>query len=425
MAIEQYRGARESPGCGDCPCAVNGRPKRPVPAFGAMGGLAVIGEGPGTEETLQGYPFVGPSGHLVNKILRENGIERAHLWITNVLLCARPPDDAKLAKAVYCCQPRLREELKDIAPTAILALGATAARALGLQATSVMDARGTVQSTAMLPGVPVITSIHPAAILRGGAGEVSAGKNKQGADAQVFFLAADIVKAYRISKGQIAPIWSDDITVVTEAHPPLLSTILKEAYEWGLLGLDLEWVPDGRITWLGLGTRHRSVSFWFPVLGAPALGLVRAAMEDASLPKLIHNLQADKEVWEREVGPIHGRIEDTMLAHNAAFPGIAHDLQQVASQYLAVPPWKTIRRQQQAATAVAIKEGVKAEKAATKQAAHEERNRKSAEAAVARKAIKQAEHDARNAARASEREAKKATTKKRISVVDESERKLI
>ncbi len=209
-----YRGPDASPNCATCPCARAGRPGSPVRAFGAVGGLAIVGEGPSTEEQMQKHPFVGPSGQLLNKVLSRNGIERLSLWITNGLLCSRPSDDAAMYKAMQCCRPRLERELQDIQPTAILALGKTAMMSLRLETQSISDARGTVQTSPLFPGIPVVTSIHPAALLRGGSGEMATGgSQKQNVDAQMMFLEADIVKVHRVATGQVAPEWSDDVMV--------------------------------------------------------------------------------------------------------------------------------------------------------------------------------------------------------------------
>ena len=216
----QFSGPGHSPKCSSCPCAVNGQPRARtlVPGFGARRGLMVIGEGPSTEEIEQHTPFVGPSGRTLNGVLTKYGIDRQLLWVSNALLCPRPYDEGDMHIALACCRPRLELEIKSVDPTAILALGRNAMVALELQTTNMGDARGTVQDSQLAFGVPIITSIHPAAILRGGAGEGTegGGKQKMNMDAQMLFLEADIVKAHKIATGAIAGAWSDDIDVFVE-----------------------------------------------------------------------------------------------------------------------------------------------------------------------------------------------------------------
>jgi hypothetical protein len=248
------------------------------------------------------------------------------------------------------------------------------------------------------------------------------------------FLFADIAKTYRVAVGAIPAQWIDDIKVVHDADEVLaeVTAILKDVYAWGILGLDLEWVcadspnpldalgagaPRAIITWVGIGCGTRAVSFKWEALGAMPSGLeaLQAAMADESLPKLCHNKQADKAVWEAQVGSIGGRILDTMLMHHCAFPGIDHDLQQVASQFLCVPPWKVEHAHAIAAAKererMQIKEVKQVERAQKKTAnalAHVERNQKLKEEGEARKAQRKAAHEARNAALKAEKEARRA-----------------
>lgn len=383
-----------------------------------------------SEEVLQGYPFIGPSGKVVNKAFQLAGIDRVKTFIANALLCKRPSDE-DAPRAVDCCRARLQADLQAARPTAICALGGTAMRALQLPVTAVSEARGTVQYSPLLPGIPVIGTIHPAALLRGGAGEMTkGGKQKMNVDAQAMFLFADIAKAAKVATGEVCAEWSDDIQVVSEASEvqAAMSAILEDVYECGMLGLDLEWVckdsPNALdalgagahraiITWVGVGCAKRAVSFRWEALRddyersttiaateivwtPSGLEALQAAMADENLPKLSHNKQADKAVWEAQVGPARGRYLCSMLLHHVAFPGIDHDLQQVASQFLCVPAWKVAHSR-------AIAEAKVQQRAEEKQAKAVEREQK--------KLARVAAHEARNAAKKAEAEARKAQKK--------------
>jgi uracil-DNA glycosylase family 4 len=425
------RGLLASPHCSSCPCARNGAPYRPVAACGIGGGFCIIGEGPGQEEILQGYPFIGPSGKVVNKAFQLAGVDRVKTFIANALLCKRPSDE-DAPRAVDCCRARLQADLQAARPTAICALGGTAMRALQLPVTAVSEARGTVQYSPLLPGVPVIGTIHPAALLRGGAGEMTkGGKQKMNVDAQAMFLFADIVKAAKVAIGEVCAEWSDDIKVVSDPDEvlPEMTAILEDVYECGMLGFDLEWTckdsPNALdalgagahralITWVGVGCTKRAVSFawsalWSdfersaaPIAYTPSgLWALLVAMQDENLPKLSHNKQADKAVWEAQWpawfgAAVRGRFLDSMLMHHVAFPGIDHDLQQVASQFLCVPAWKVAHSR-----AIAEAKGQQREEA--KQAKAVEREQK--------KLARIAEHEARNAVKKAEAEARKVQRK--------------
>jgi uracil-DNA glycosylase family 4 len=426
-------GLDDSPNCAGCPCAKNGQPVRPVRGFGGTGGLCIVAEGPGTKELEQGFPLIGPSGGIVNRAFRQAGIDRGHVFLVNALLCKRPSGDAELDVAVDHCRARLAADLAMAEPTAICALGGTAMRALQLPVSFVSQARGTVQLSPLAPDVPVIGALHPAALLHGGAGEMtSGGKQKMNVDAQAIFLYADIAKAHAVSQGLVDPVWSDDIRVVhnpAEVHEAL-EALLVDVYDWGMLGIDLEWICEGhknaldalganahmaQITWVGLGCEKRSVSFkWEALLEADAFPRLQQIMEDENLPKLAHNKQADRAIWEAQVGPIKGRFWDSMLMHHAVCPGIDHDLQQVVSQYLCVPPWKVEHQRQIAEHEEKLKAEAKVAKAAEKEAVkadkkakHEAANAQKKAEAEARKAQRMAEHVAKNASAKAEKKARK------------------
>jgi DNA polymerase len=175
--------------------------KRPttkaVRAFGGTDGLCIVGEAPGSEEVAQGFPFIGPSGKIVSRAFHRAGIDRGRVFITNALLCRRPSGEEDFNTSVDCCRDRLQADLELARPTAICALGNTAMRALQLPVTFVSQARGTVQYSPLLPTIPVVGALHPAALLHGGAGEIKGGKQKMNVDAQAIFLYADIAKAIK------------------------------------------------------------------------------------------------------------------------------------------------------------------------------------------------------------------------------------
>jgi uracil-DNA glycosylase len=462
------RGLERSPGCAGCPRARQGKPGKVVRGFGGTGRLCIVGEGPGQNEIMQGFPFVhnGESGKVLNKALKAANIDRGYVFVTNALLCQRPNNDEEAAVAVACCRERLRLDLERAQPTAICALGGTAMRALQLPVTFVAQARGTVQYSPLAPGVPVIGSIHPAALLRGGAGEmVAGGKQKMNVDAQAMFLFADIAKAAKVAYGTLSAEWSDDIAVCHEVEDTrvAMAAILRDVYEDGILGLDLEWTCDGsknaldalgadaaraQITWVGVSCIKRAVSFKWEALAVDyndagaelpdgaglddsALMQLQAAMADPELCKLSHNKQADKAVWEAQVGRTHGRWLDTMLLHHVAYPGIDHDLQQVVSQHLCVPPWKVDHaraiaehKAQEREELQRQKEIEKEKKKAERMAAHEAKNAQAAADKAAKSARKQADHEERNRRLHDEKLAKKAAKQAAREAADPRQMKL-
>ncbi|MDB5767554.1 MAG: polymerase, bacteriophage-type [Collimonas fungivorans] len=129
-----------------------------------------IGEGPGRNEDIQGEPFVGPAGKLLDNILLAMGLKRGdNAYIANVVKC-RPTDGTgrdrpPAADEVAACMPYLQRQIELIQPTILVALGKTAALSLlGLDpATPVSKLRGTVHRYA---DRPLVVTYHPAYLLR-------------------------------------------------------------------------------------------------------------------------------------------------------------------------------------------------------------------------------------------------------------------
>lgn len=129
-----------------------------------------VGEGPGRNEDVQGLPFVGPAGKLLDSMLLAMGLRRGqNAYIANAVKC-RPTESNKrdrppIAEEVDACLPYLQRQIELINPTVIVALGKTAALSLLKldAATPVANLRGTVHRYA---GRPLIVTYHPAYLLR-------------------------------------------------------------------------------------------------------------------------------------------------------------------------------------------------------------------------------------------------------------------
>lgn len=127
--------------------------------------LLVIGEAPGADEDLQGEPFVGRAGQLLNSMLRAMGSPRETVYIANVLKC-RPPGnrDPKPAE-VASCLPYLQRQVDMIQPRLMLAVGRIAAQNLLATDTPIGRLRGQVHRFGTR-ATPLIVTYHPAYLLR-------------------------------------------------------------------------------------------------------------------------------------------------------------------------------------------------------------------------------------------------------------------
>jgi uracil-DNA glycosylase family 4 len=128
--------------------------------------LVFVGEAPGRKEARTGEPFVGESGQLLNMLLRNNGIERDDVFITNTVLC-RPKDNSNPpAAAIKACGERLQREIQGRRPNTIVPLGNFASRKLLGTNEGITTLRvGPPKVSPNYPGVRIIPTFHPAATL--------------------------------------------------------------------------------------------------------------------------------------------------------------------------------------------------------------------------------------------------------------------
>ncbi len=139
--------------------------KKAVPGDGAPSAQVVfVGEAPGYEEDKSGKPFVGKSGKLLEKIIKEElKLSREQVFITNVVRC-RPPNNRTPTKPeIDACSPYLFEELRIIKPKLVVALGAPAAKVLLGKEEKISELRGQYFTR---PGYTVFVTFHPAFVVR-------------------------------------------------------------------------------------------------------------------------------------------------------------------------------------------------------------------------------------------------------------------
>lgn len=123
----------------------------------------VIGEGPGAEENLQGRPFVGKAGQLLDKMLLAIQIKREDVYIANIVKC-RPPNNRDPEQSErLACLPYLMEQIEIIQPQIFLLMGRVAAQTLLEINQSMQEMRS---RTHTLAGRKVYVTYHPSALLR-------------------------------------------------------------------------------------------------------------------------------------------------------------------------------------------------------------------------------------------------------------------
>jgi uracil-DNA glycosylase len=166
--LDQLR--QEAAGCRACDLWENAT--QTVFGEGAEGArLMLVGEQPGDQEDLQGKPFVGPAGKLLERALTEAGIDRRRVYLTNAVKHFRWTRRGKRrlhekpnAGQVRACRPWLEAEIEVVRPRLIVLLGANAAQSVMGPVFRVSRQRGEVLPSPF--GVPVLATVHPSSILR-------------------------------------------------------------------------------------------------------------------------------------------------------------------------------------------------------------------------------------------------------------------
>jgi uracil-DNA glycosylase len=133
--------------------------------------VMMVGEQPGDKEDLQGRPFVGPAGAVLDKALAAAGIERNDVYVTNIVKHFKwePRGKRRLHKKpnaleISACRPWLEAEIKVVKPQVVILLGATAAQGILGSQFRVSKQRGQWVQSNIAP--LVMATVHPSSILR-------------------------------------------------------------------------------------------------------------------------------------------------------------------------------------------------------------------------------------------------------------------
>jgi DNA polymerase len=154
-------------------------------------GLMFIGEGPGAQEDEQGFPFVGRSGQLLDRLVfEETGLRREQFYVGNVVKCRPPGNRDPLPDEIEACTPWLVRQLELVQPKVIVTLGNFASKYLLETKEGITRLRG--RAHPHRSGATVVPTFHPAAVLRGGAEPMAQ-------------MRADLVRAKLLLDGELEP----------------------------------------------------------------------------------------------------------------------------------------------------------------------------------------------------------------------------
>ncbi len=131
-------------------------------------GLMLVGEAPGRDEDIEGRPFVGRSGRLLDRMLAAIGIDRDSAYIANVIPWRPPGNRAPTPHETEICRPFIERQIELVGPKVLVNLGGPSAKTLLDTTEGILRLRGNwrVHTTASGIAIPAMPTLHPAYLLR-------------------------------------------------------------------------------------------------------------------------------------------------------------------------------------------------------------------------------------------------------------------
>lgn len=328
-----------------------------------MGSIALVGEAYGADEERVKQPFIGSSGRLLNSMLAQAGLRREDCYVTNTFNFRPAGNDIKTLcgkkkemPADYSLPPisqgqyirpeylpelvRLREELAAQQPNLIVALGNTACWAL-MQRTGIKALRGAVTSGTLLPGIKIVPTWHPAAVMRDISLRPSCVLDLEKAKVESAF--PEIRRPERL-------IWLEptlaDLDLFWEMH-------LKDA---AYISVDIE-NPHETLSCIGFAPNpHVALVLPFEDPGKPNWHYWATPQEEkaallwarkvlaSSVPKIGQNFWSYDVIhlWGRYGLRVNNAQDDTMLLHHSLQPEESKDLGFLGSLYCNDCAWKLL-----------------------------------------------------------------------------------
>ena len=342
--------------------------------------IAIVGEAPGEDEARTGRPFVGASGRLLNSMLKDVGIDRSQCLVTNVFTERPPQNNVKhffdkksvriaalkadgmkhkdaqaevnahagelfgttgFIKQEYVYElERLKAELEQFKPNVVIAMGATALWAL-TKLNKIGTYRGIIMPSTLVPGVKIMPTYHPAAVIRMWTHRPT--------------VMADLAKAKDEAASPIITRVQREIWI----RPNYADLVhFERHYLRGadMICYDIETIPGTEIIQcIGFAPdQHRAIIVPLYSAGSPGGSYwsrddeirvhrwIRNILEDDNTKKLAQNSLFDIQYLLKYGIKVRGPIEDTMLMHHALQPELPKGLGHLASLYTNEGAWKTM-----------------------------------------------------------------------------------
>lgn len=301
--------------------------------------IAFVGEGPGRDELIKGRPFVGPTGHELDGLLRDAGLNRSEVFLTNVERTTLTKPDH--ARQIECAIELVREFEKMPNLNVIVPLGAVALGVLGgWKYDSIAHYRGSILESFF--GTKIVPTYHPAFYMRG------EWRFKP-------VVLADITRAIEQSKYpemklpqrryHIEPTYADAIEWLHHLLSAEELAVDIETTGWGYGGTYVSCIgfaPSTMEAYCIPITRGKA-PYWTK---DQELQIWRAIhrLLGASSKKYLQNCMFDVRVLNAHYVKVNNVYHDTMLAHHLLYPELPHGLDFISSIYTEEPYYKEDRK---------------------------------------------------------------------------------
>lgn len=302
----------------------------------------LVGEAPGEQEDRDGRPFVGAAGQLLDELLREAGLSRRDVWVTNTVRCRPEFNRDPRVGEVAACIGYLLEEIDTVKPQVIIPLGNVALKALTGKS-GITSARGKLQAPrrGLHTNAKILPTIHPAAVLRPEGG----------------VYRQQIVEDLRLAAGISQPLPVDkNVSLILPSTSVADALFALEPLERaGHLSADAEWTTDKAFVWpwskrgelfsLSLsgyvdGSLYSVATAWPP----PPQIHERLKWLLGSHKVVFHNAMADM-MWVRSTNIEPNLAGDTMLLSYLLDERQPRSLEAVATRFAPKdvrPGWKGV-----------------------------------------------------------------------------------
>ncbi|KKL51807.1 hypothetical protein LCGC14_2291820 [marine sediment metagenome] len=332
--------------------------------------LAFVGEAPGDDEVnpVRGprRPFNGPTGHVLNAMLRASNLERGEHWVGNVFSEQLPANfvgnwcsgrEESRAWPSYALMPlgrdgylrpehswhldRLREELEAAQPTVIVPMGGTALWAFTGSA-EIGRSRGHTQTARfIMPGVKLLPVYHPAFVIKQWKWFTVGVGDFMKAEREAEFPELRHRRRRLLLEPTLSDLWQYKGDVLDRAA--YLSGDIETG--WGQITC-VGWGPgpEEALCCPFVDLRRPDRSYWRSAGEELEAWRWVAAVADSPVPKIGQNFTYDT-FWHLDRMKIKMRnyLHDTRLLHHALFPELPKDLGFMAARYESVGPWKSWR----------------------------------------------------------------------------------